>query len=51
MWKFPKYKKGDNVKSPDGKGCVVQLQYMDGKNWYQLDSGEAWYREDELKPA
>lgn len=48
-YKYPKFKRGDKVLSPDGEDTVKEVQYTDGSHWYELVKSNGFFREDELK--
>lgn len=48
-YKTSKFKRGDKVNTPGGEGTVAEVQYMDGKHWYEMEERMGFYREDELK--
>jgi hypothetical protein len=47
MWTYPKFKIGDSVTTPNGKGVVSQVKW-DGQNWYEVDG--SWFSEKEIVP-
>jgi hypothetical protein len=49
-WKFPKFSKGQQVKTPDGTGKVLDIQWLDSKNWYLTTASKGWFKESELAP-
>lgn len=48
-YKFPKYRIGQEVNSPDGEGVISKIDYVGGVHWYVVN-GMA-YSESELKPT
>lgn len=49
-WKYPKYSVGQQVKTPDGEGRVLQIQWMDNANWYLTTASKGWFKQSELAP-
>ena len=45
-YSLPKFRKGQLVNTPDGKGHIIQISYESGSNWYRVK--EKYYAEGEI---